>query len=1167
MRATTPSATLSLTLTLLLLHTTTTHATTNITTNITTTTYKPTPISNNTLQSVTPAEANNNSNHQQTTTTHNTTAAAATATTTTTHNTTAAATAATTTATLQDENSNHHQIDAAPVLHQAQLTATVNSSITLKSDDPSTQTPSLNTSDHHPLTLQSKSVPPQVDSQQPKNTTTLHNSTTLSTLPSSDSKSFFSTPQTGKPTVASLDQSIPLNYTSAPPSLLGTPNSITNQHPQTPSTHPTNSSNHVNNVDHPLAVAPPTLNTSTTPPDKPVHPPTTTTTTTTSTTNIDAIASFLSHDNLTSTPVLLSKLNHTIPTTTTQHPKNTGNNIPIGDNTVNSDVTRNLTYNPDENMTTNVTFHPEQGTTTPNLAYTNLTSHPEESTTNLTSYPEESTTNLTSHPEESTTNLTSHPEESTTNLTSHPEGSTTNLTSHPEGSTTTNLTSHPEASTVTNLTSHPEENLAPFLSKENLTSSSTPFKLNSNSSSSSETDTQPNKVSSSSDNWDSFFSSKDNLTSASNTSDNLDSFLSKDNITSASTPFRLNTTKIATDQPGKNSNLTNTVDDLASFLSKDNVTSASTPFRYNKHNSTNDEKTNPSPLLDAMNATLTSGPFTYSNLSGNDTFDKDNATLVSTPFKYNLTHSGFHHLNSTDPSNATLAAIDPEKSNTTLFSSSPFQLSLSNGTHLLNSTSEINKDNPVLVSPLLKYNTTSANLSETHNATSLYGTSNSSNLTSTPSYHAEPKPAPAFVPVTSLFVNPGPAPAVGTSTPAPPVETAAPSPGTSPKKSSSTPFPSSWPRYIVPTNAPSSPPSNSTLVSILFTDALNWPWLVTNSNASSQVLVFMPQLIASTLQIPEDQVVTQSLQAYQPANFNPNHAASMLTLWLGYIPSQYVGQLQAMIRAPQSRFYTNPSPVLKALAKTVDPSLPISTYEKKTPASQAAANPPAGDDGDSSTTSTGQKIAVIASVTTCGAAILAIGLVIAARQSRRRMVGRSVPGSAGSSSLRIGAPMIGTFQRGHDGLPVPVGAMEQRGASAFVGTSAGGNGGAVAVAAAGTEPRPCWTPESPTYIVRHEYGEARTTSMVQPAPSGAHDRTSWWGRMSGILGGGQPRQDDHTTGYLDNTNLSLESAVDNLHAPHSPTLKPPRKPQITRGADGLVSGIGRPVMKENSLFF
>ncbi|PLW53488.1 hypothetical protein PCANC_05955 [Puccinia coronata f. sp. avenae] len=1088
MRATTPSATLSLTLTLLLLHTTTTHATTNITTNITTTTYKPTPISNNTLQ-------------QHTTTQH----------------TTQQQHTATTTATLQDENSNHHQIDAAPVLHQAQLTATVNSSITLKSDDPSTQTPSLNTSDHHPLTLQSKSVPPQVDSQQPKNTTTLHNSTTLSTLPSSDSKSFFSTPQTGKPTVASLDQSIPLNYTSAPPSLLGTPNST-----------PTSTRRH------------------------PAHTPRTQAT---------ILIPLARQSHFYTCPP--SKLNHTIPTTTTQHPKNTGNNIPIGDNTVNSDVTRNLTYNPDENMTTNRKAPPT-----------------------WTSYPEESTTNLTSHPEESTTNLTSHPEEKHHQLDiPHPEGSTPNLTSHPEGSTTTNLTSHPEASTVTNLTSHPEENLAPFLSKENLTSSSTPFKLNSNSSSSSETDTQPNKVSSSSDNWDSFFSSKDNLTSvsipfklnntklgseppkASNTSDNLDSFLSKDNITSASTPFRLNTTKIATDQPGKNSNLTNTVDDLASFLSKDNVTSASTPFRYNKHNSTNDEKTNPSPLLDAMNATLTSGPFTYSNLSGNDTFDKDNATLVSTPFKYNLTHSGFHHLNSTDPSNATLAAIDPEKSNTTLFSSSPFQLSLSNGTHLLNSTSEINKDNPVLVSPLLKYNTTSANLSETHNATSLYGTSNSSNLTSTPSYHAEPKPAPAFVPVTSLFVNPGPAPAVGTSTPAPPVETAAPSPGTSPKKSSSTPFPSSWPRYIVPTNAPSSPPSNSTLVSILFTDALNWPWLVTNSNASSQVLVFMPQLIASTLQIPEDQVVTQSLQAYQPANFNPNHAASMLTLWLGYIPSQYVGQLQAMIRAPQSRFYTNPSPVLKALAKTVDPSLPISTYEKKTPASQAAANPPAGDDGDSSTTSTGQKIAVIASVTTCGAAILAIGLVIAARQSRRRMVGRSVPGSAGSSSLRIGAPMIGTFQRGHDGLPVPVGAMEQRGASAFVGTSAGGNGGAVAVAAAGTEPRPCWTPESPTYIVRHEYGEARTTSMVQPAPSGAHDRTSWWGRMSGILGGGQPRQDDHTTGYLDNTNLSLESAVDNLHAPHSPTLKPPRKPQITRGADGLVSGIGRPVMKENSLFF
>jgi len=581
-----------------------------------------------------------------------------------------------------------------------------------------------------------------------------------------------------------------------------------------------------------------------------------------------------------------------------------------------------------------------------------------------------------------------------------------------------------------------------------------------------------------------------------------------------------------------------------------NATITSSPFKYNLTGGGR---------IDDSNATLSSIS-SNGNLTGDNTLDKANASLVSSPFKYNLTDSGSSHPNNTDLS---LPVIGDDKLNSTLVSS-PFQFNLSESTPVQsNVSSSIDKDHPNLASPLLTYNSTSNLLQNNgssiyNNATELGSTNaTTSNLTTIP-YHNEQKAPPAFVPVTSLFVNPNPAQAAGPSTAPPAVETPPPSTGGAPHKhASSTPFPSSWPRYIVSTNALTSAPANSTLISILFTDALNWPWLVTNSNASSQVLVFMPQLIASTLQIPEDQVLTQSLQAYQPANFNPNHPASMLTLWLGYIPSQYVAQLQAMIYAPQSRFYHNPSPVLSALANTVDPSLPISSYEKKTPASQAAANPAPADDGDSPATGQGQKIAVIASVTTCGAAILAIGLVIVARQSRRRMHGRSLPGSNGSSSLRIGAPMIGTFQRGHDGLPVPNQEMQQVSA---VPIGAGGDG------------RMLRTPDSSPshHTVYHEYGEARTTSMIQPAFSNGSDRASWWGRMSGMLGnagGSHNRIDDHPIGQLDHSNLSYESAVDAFNAPNCPSSRAPRRPQITRGADGLVSGIGRPVLRENSLFF
>lgn len=275
--------------------------------------------------------------------------------------------------------------------------------------------------------------------------------------------------------------------------------------------------------------------------------------------------------------------------------------------------------------------------------------------------------------------------------------------------------------------------------------------------------------------------------------------------------------------------------------------------------------------------------------------------------------------------------------------------------------------------------------------------------------------------------------------------------------------------------------------------------------------------------------MTQSLQAYQPANFNSNNQASMLSVWLGYIPYQYVDELQAMIRAPQSRFYSDPNPVLRALAKTVDPTLPISTFEKKTPASQVAANAIANADENSPSVNQGQKIAVIASVTTCGAAILAIGLVILARQSRRRMTGNGQRRHTGPYGLRIGAPMIGSFQRGSDGLPVPHRQMEQ-----------------------------VVTPQSMVdsdHPVRYEYGQARTTSETEhPTLVGhSHLRSSWWGRMSAILN----RPEDLAPG---SPSHEEPATTESRHSP-------PRRVQITRGADGLVSGIGRPVMKENSLFF
>ncbi|KAI8444478.1 hypothetical protein BY996DRAFT_6495809 [Phakopsora pachyrhizi] len=62
----------------------------------------------------------------------------------------------------------------------------------------------------------------------------------------------------------------------------------------------------------------------------------------------------------------------------------------------------------------------------------------------------------------------------------------------------------------------------------------------------------------------------------------------------------------------------------------------------------------------------------------------------------------------------------------------------------------------------------------------------------------------------------------------------------------------------------------------------------------------MPALISLSLGIPNEQVTTQSLQAYQIADYDSKNKAGMNDLWLGYIPSQYVDALQPMVKLPQS---------------------------------------------------------------------------------------------------------------------------------------------------------------------------------------------------------------------------------------------------------------------------
>jgi hypothetical protein len=67
-------------------------------------------------------------------------------------------------------------------------------------------------------------------------------------------------------------------------------------------------------------------------------------------------------------------------------------------------------------------------------------------------------------------------------------------------------------------------------------------------------------------------------------------------------------------------------------------------------------------------------------------------------------------------------------------------------------------------------------------------------------------------------------------------------------------------------------PADTSVVSILFTKALSWSWLLSQGDASGQVFAYMPVLIAGALGLDPSEIVTISLEAWKPAKWSGDGA-------------------------------------------------------------------------------------------------------------------------------------------------------------------------------------------------------------------------------------------------------------------------------------------------------
>jgi len=178
--------------------------------------------------------------------------------------------------------------------------------------------------------------------------------------------------------------------------------------------------------------------------------------------------------------------------------------------------------------------------------------------------------------------------------------------------------------------------------------------------------------------------------------------------------------------------------------------------------------------------------------------------------------------------------------------------------------------------------------------------------------------------------------------------------------------------------------SGFTIISILFNQELNWPFVVSNQISSSQIFAYLPVIITTALGLGADSLITFALQVYVPSTYqSAADSIDLGTMWLGYIPSDQVDTLAAQIKAKQSPFYTGvPDAVAQALASRVVSGFPINSVAD--PNAKKGNNGSSGPSGGSSAEGKARQDAIIGVVSALGTIALLVLAVLVYRSFQRR---------------------------------------------------------------------------------------------------------------------------------------------------------------------------------------
>ncbi len=122
-------------------------------------------------------------------------------------------------------------------------------------------------------------------------------------------------------------------------------------------------------------------------------------------------------------------------------------------------------------------------------------------------------------------------------------------------------------------------------------------------------------------------------------------------------------------------------------------------------------------------------------------------------------------------------------------------------------------------------------------------------------------------------------------------------------------------------------PADSTSIGVLFKQDMQWSWVISQADLTAQIFAFMPDLVGQPAGLETSKVSTVKLASYSPeanSTATTDTLSTARTLYMAYVPSSSVEDIQALISNTSSPFYTSAaSGAPQQLASQVDPTFNI----------------------------------------------------------------------------------------------------------------------------------------------------------------------------------------------------------------------------------------------------